>query len=158
MRARSIRRVPLFQTGGFGRRAERNSDVTKQSGFMALHFAVRAGALDAVKVLLKSGATLHDTTSDGTGVLVMAIASTHFELADWLLEQGADPNAAGQGWTPLHQIAYTRRPNTGVNNPGLVPRSRLDSLTLARRLIARGANPNQRRRKIPTSPAWDGSG
>ena len=40
--------VPLFQTGGFGRRAERNSDVTKQSGFMALHFAVRAGALDAI--------------------------------------------------------------------------------------------------------------
>ena len=32
---------------------------------------------DAVKVLLKSGATVHDTTSDGTGVLVMAIASTH---------------------------------------------------------------------------------
>ena len=53
--------VPLFQTGGFGRRAERNSDVTKQSGFMALHFAVRAGALDAVKVLLKSGATLTST-------------------------------------------------------------------------------------------------
>ena len=29
--------VPLFQTGGFGRRAERNSDVTKQAGFQALH-------------------------------------------------------------------------------------------------------------------------
>ena len=36
--------VPLLQTGGFGRRAERNSDVTKQAGFTALHFAVRAGA------------------------------------------------------------------------------------------------------------------
>ena len=36
------RTVPQFQTGGFGRRAERNSDVTKQSGFEALHFAVRA--------------------------------------------------------------------------------------------------------------------
>ncbi len=139
----------LFQTGGFGRRAERNSDVTKQSGFTALHFAVRAGALDAIKVLLKSGATLHDTTSDGAGVLVMAIASTHFELADWLLEQGADPNAADQGWTPLHQIAYTRRPNTGVNNPGLVPRDRLDSLTLARKLIARGADPSKAATKNP---------
>ena len=91
-------------------------------------------------------------------MLVMAIASTHYELADWLLEQGADPNAAGQGWTPLHQIAYTRRPNTGVNNPGLVPRDKLDSLTLARKLIARGANPNLRRRRIPTSRASDGSG
>ena len=150
VRARTkYRTVPLYQTGGFGRRAERNSDVTRQSGFMALHFAVRAGALDAVKALLKAGATLNDTTSDGTGVLVMAIASTHFELADWLLEQGADPNAAQQGWTPLHQIAYTRRPNTGVNNPGLVPRDALDSLTLARRLIARGADPNQAATKNP---------
>jgi ankyrin repeat protein len=143
------RPVPLFQTGGFGRRAERNSDVTKQAGFTALHFAVRAGAADAVKVLLKAGATLRDTTADGTGVLVMAIASTRFELADWLLEQGADPNAAAQGWTALHQIAYTRRPNTGVNNPGLVPRDRLDSLTLAKNLLARGANPNQPATKNP---------
>jgi cytohesin len=79
----------------------------------------------------------------------MAIASTHYDLAAWLLEQGADPNAAAQGWTPLHQIAYTRRPNTGVNNPGLVSRSRLDSLTLARRLIARGADPNQAATKNP---------
>jgi ankyrin repeat protein len=143
------RTVPLFQTGGFGRRAERNSDVTKQSGFMALHFAVRAGARDAIKALLKAGATVNDTTSDGTGVLVMAIASTHFELADWLLDEGADPNASAQGWTPLHQIAYTRRPNTGVNNPGLVPRNKLDSLTLARKLIARGADVNKAATKNP---------
>ena len=139
----------MFTTGGFGRRAERNSDATKQGGFTALHFAVRAGARDAVEALLKAGATVRDTTSDGTGVLVMAIASTRFELADWLLSQGADPNAAGQGWTPLHQIAYTRRPNTGVNNPGLTSRDALDSLTLARRLIARGANPNQPATKNP---------
>ena len=82
-------------------------------------------------------------------MLVMAIASTHFELADWLVEQGADPNAAGQGWTPLHQIAYTRRPNTGVNNPGLVSRDTIDSLTLAKKLVARGANPNQQATKNP---------
>lgn len=144
-----FRTSPLFQTGGFGRRAERNSDVTKQSGFQALHFAVRAGAVDAVKVLLKAGATVHDTTADGTSPLVMAIASTHFELADFLLAQGADPNAKAQGWTALHQIAYTRRPNTGVNNPGLVPRSKLDSLTLARTLIGRGADPNLAATKNP---------
>jgi len=145
----NYRTVQLFQTGGFGRRAERNSDSTKQSGFMALHFAVRAGALDAIKVLLKAGATLQDTTADGSGVLVMAIASTHFDLADWLLDQGADPNAAAQGWTALHQIAYTRRPNTGVNNPGLVSRDKLDSLSLARKLMARGADPNKVATKNP---------
>lgn len=150
VRARTkYRTVPLFQTGGFGRRAERNSDVTKQAGFQALHFAVRAGGLEAVKALLKSGASVRDTTGDGTGVLAIAIASTHFELAEFLLEQGADPNAKEQGWTALHQVAYTRRPNTGVNNPGLVPRDALDSLTLARKLIARGADPNVEATKNP---------
>ena len=150
--------LPLSRTGGIGRQAERNSDVTKQAGFTALLFAVRAGATDAVKVLLKRGATVRDTSSDGTGVLVLAIASTHYELADFLLEQGADANgvptagpngAAGQGWTPLHQIAYTRRPNTGVNNPGLVPKDKLDSLTLAGKLLARGANPNLQATRNP---------
>ena len=149
--------LPLSRTGGIGRQAERNSDVTKQAGFTALHFAVRAGATDAVKVLLKRGATLRDTSSDGTGILVLAIASTHYELTDFLLEQGADPNGvptagpngAGQGWTPLHQIAYTRRPNTGVNNPGLVPKDKLDSLALARKLLARGANPNLQATRNP---------
>ncbi|HVG54678.1 MAG TPA: ankyrin repeat domain-containing protein [Vicinamibacterales bacterium] len=140
---------PQARTGGIGREAERNSDVTKQAGFTALHFAVRAGSADVVKVLLGTGATVHDGTSDGTGVLVLAIASTHYELAAFLLQQGADPNAAGQGWTPLHQIAYTRRPNTGVNNPGLVPKDRLDSLTLATQLLTRGANPNRQATRNP---------
>ena len=121
--APNISTVPLFQTGGFGRRAERNSDVTKQAGFTALHFAVRAGATDAVKVLLKSGATVRDTTSDGTGVLVMAIASTHFELADWLLEQGADPNARWPGLDAaapdrLHAPAEHRREQSRARPEG----------------------------------------
>jgi ankyrin repeat protein len=141
--------VPIGSPGGLGRRAERNSDATKQAGFTALHFGVRAGSSEAVKVLLSSGATVHDTTSDGTGVLVLAIASTRFELADWLLRQGADPDAQAQGWTPLHQIAYTRRPNTGVNNPGLVPKDALDSLALARKLLAAGANPRRQATKNP---------
>jgi uncharacterized protein len=140
---------PLARTGGIGREAERNSDVTKQAGFTALHFAVRAGAADVVKRLLENGATVRDVTSDGTGVLVLAIASTHYELAAFLLQQDADPNAAGQGWTPLHQIAYTRRPNTGVNNPGLVPKNKLDSLALAAVLLARGADSNVQATKNP---------
>ena len=121
------RTVPQFQTGGFGRRAERNSDATKQSGFKALHFAVRAGALDAVKLLLKSGATVHDTTSDGTGVLVMAIASTHFELADFLLEQGADPNGQRRGG---------RRCIRSPTRAGRIPASTIQGSCLATRSTA----------------------
>jgi ankyrin repeat protein len=149
VQARTIFR-PLKPTRAGGlRSAERSSDVTRAAGFTALMFAVRAGATDAVKVLLKSGATVNDTLSDGASVLVVAVASTHYELADYLLEQGADPNAAGNGWTPLHQIVWTRRPGTGVINPGLVPRGKLDSLSLVRKLLAKGANPLARMTKDP---------
>ena len=39
--------------------------------------------------LLKPGATVRDITSDGTGVPVIAIASTHFELPEFLLRSTA---------------------------------------------------------------------
>jgi len=141
VQARTKYKPPFVTRGGGLRSAERSSDVTRQAGFTALMFAVRAGAMDTVKVLLKSGATVNDTLSDGASVLVVAVASTHYDLADYLLDQGADPNAQGNGWTPLHQLVWTRRPGTGFINPGLVPRGKIDSLTLAKKLLAKGANP-----------------
>jgi ankyrin repeat protein len=125
------------------RESEESSDVALEAGFTPLLFAARAGALETVKVLLAHGASVHDTGTDGMSPLVLAIASTHYQLADYLLEQGADPNASRQGWTPLHQVIFTRRPNLGQNNPGMVAREPLDSLTFARKLIAKGANPNR---------------
>jgi ankyrin repeat protein len=139
---------PTSRVGGL-RLTERSSDVTRQAGFTAFLFAVRAGATDTARVLLEAGASVDDALADGTGVLVLAIASTHYELAQFLLERGADPNGARGGWSPLHQLAYTRRPNTGVNNPGLVGRDPLDSLALARTLLARGANPRLQATKTP---------
>jgi ankyrin repeat protein len=146
-RTKFTRLIPT--RGGGLRGAERSSDVTRQAGFTPLMFAVRAGAIDAVKVLLKSGASVNDTLSDGASVLVVAVASTHYDLADYLLDQGADPNAQGNGWTPLHQLVWTRKPGNGVINPGLVPRGKIDSLTLARKLLAKGANPLARLTKDP---------
>jgi hypothetical protein len=61
-------------------------------------------------------------------------------------------DAAGRLPTPTFRRcfpSYTRRPNTGVNNPGLVSRDTIDSLTLAKTLVARGANPNQQATKNP---------
>jgi ankyrin repeat protein len=66
-----------------------------------------------------------------------------------LLEHGADPNAAAQGWTALHQIAWSRRWNMGFNLPGPSKTGQLDSLELVRRLVARGANVDARQTKEP---------
>src|SRR6185295_446316 len=60
-----------------------------------------------------------------------------------------DTNAAAQGWTALHQIAWSRRPNRGFNLPGAVPTGNIDSLELVRKLVAHGANVNARMTKEP---------
>ena len=109
--------------------------LRSQSGFTALLFAVRAGRIEAIHALLESGANVNETMPDGTSALVLAIINAHYELAAALADNGADVNADAQGWAPLHQLAWTRRPNGGLANPAAVPTGTLDSLELARRAV-----------------------
>jgi uncharacterized protein len=131
---------------------EAGADVkTKSTGgsFTAFLFAVRGGHIDAARALLDSGANVNERLSDGMSALVLALYNAHFELAAFLLDRGADPNAAEQGWTALHQVAWSRRPNRGFNMPGAVPTGRIDSLELVWKLVAKGANVNARMTKEP---------
>ncbi len=109
-----------------------------------LMFAVRAGRLDAVRTLIDSGgASVDETASNGLSVLVLAIINAHYELAAFLLDEGADPNAAGQGWTALHQVTSTPRLSYG-RFPHPPQTGRVSPLELARKLIDRGADVNAR--------------
>ena len=112
--------------------------------FTPLVFAVRAGHLGSTRALLDAGADVNERLPDGMSALVLAVDNAHYELAAALLERGADPNAAAQGWSALHQVAWSRRPNRGFNMPAAVPTGNLDSLELVRRLVARGADVNAR--------------
>ena len=143
---------------------ELGADVNERStaGWSALLYAVRAGRADAVRALLQAGADVNDTIRPlasgddapesaprrdptvGTNALVLAVMNGHFSLAHYLIERGADSNAAGQGWTALHQLAYTRRPNSGKGMPPVVLLDRVDTLELARFLLDNGADPNAR--------------
>ena len=76
--------------------------------------------------------------------------NAHYELAAFLLEHGANPNADGQGWTALHQIAWSRRHNAGFNLPGPVATGGVDSLDLVRKLVRSGADVNARQKKEPS--------
>ena len=114
------------------------------TSFTALLFAVRSGAIDATRALLDAGAGVNDTLSDGQSALVVAAANAHWELADYLLDRGADPNLAGAGWNALHQTVRTRRPNPSGGLAGPIPTGRLDSIDVVRKLIARGVDVDAR--------------
>ena len=114
------------------------------TGFTALLFAARSGHIDAVRVLLAAGADVNDTLSDGQSALVVAVANANWELADYLLDRGADPNLAGAGWNALHQLVRTRRMNTGFGFPGPIPSGSVDSIDVLKRMIAVGGNVNAR--------------
>ena len=120
-----------------------------QGGFTALLFAVRGGHLETARTLVAAGAMVDEKLPDGTSALVLAAINAHYELAAWLLAQGADPNTAEQGWTALHQLAWTRRPNKGFANPGPVPTGSIDSLKLVEVLVKHGADVNARQTKEP---------
>ena len=121
------------------------------SGWTPLLFAARQGQVATIKVLAAAGANLNDTLPDGTSAIVTAAQGQNYEAAAALLELGADPNASAQGWTALHQIAWSRRPQRGQNNPGQKPLGSLSSLDFAKKLVAHGADVNARQTKEPTS-------
>ena len=125
--------------------------VARIDAFTPLLFAVRAGRMEAVQALLAAGAEANETASDGTSALVIAAANAHWELGARLLDAGADPNAAAQGWPALHQVVRTRNLNIGFF-PHLEPTGRMSSLEFARLLLERGADVDAR----ITQPIVDG--
>ena len=114
------------------------------TGFTALTFAARGGHQDAMRVLLAAGADINDTLSDGQSALVVAVANANWELADYMLDRGADPNLAGAGWNALHQLLRTRRMNTGFGFPAPIPSGGVDSIDVLKKMIALGVDGDAR--------------
>ena len=74
----------------------------QQGGYTPLLFAARVGDLASAKLLVAAGADVNETAPYGTSATVVAAHSGHGDVAAFLLEKGADPNAAGAGYTALH--------------------------------------------------------
>jgi ankyrin repeat protein len=152
--------------------AEGNADVVKEliragadlharldSGFTPLLFAVREGKTQAVKALLEAGADVNESIQPahrfaggkapraGTTALHMAVDNAHYELAAFLLDKGADPNAIGPGYTPLHIVTWIRKPGGGDNDPAPDGSGNMTSLEFVKALVKHGANINARMTK-----------
>jgi len=90
----------------------------------ALLFAARVGDLASATLLLAAGANVNDADAWGVSATALAAHSGFTEVVELLLDKGADANAAGPGFTALHE-AIMRRDETMVTA-----------------LLGHGANPN----------------
>ena len=96
--------------------------------FTPLLFAVRAGHVRGHAWLLDAGVDVNAPMPDGTSPLRAGAHQRPLRAGGFLLDRGANPKADAQGWTALHQMVWSRRPNTGFNLPGPAPTGGLDSL------------------------------
>jgi len=165
---------------------DRGADVhaRSSSGFTPLLFAARVGDIGSARILLAAGADANAVTprpEDGEAdkdrsrgfngggrpysyraapynmsPLLMASASGHEALSIFLLEHGADPNAAdSNGATAMHyavlqgMVAIASISNHLAVNSYLF---RPNLLELTRSLLAHGADPNARLTKDPLLP------
>src|SRR5581483_427919 len=77
-------------------------------GETALMFAARVGDLESAKLLVAAGADVNDADAWGVSATTLAAHSGFTGLVKFLLEHGADPNAAPNGFTALHEAIMRR--------------------------------------------------
>jgi ankyrin repeat protein len=131
-----------------------DTKIRSERGETAIFFAVRQGHTGVADILFAAGANPNerlDPETDNNGrtldvpgdtMLIVAINNGHFALADHLVTKGADPNAAGTRWAPLHEVSRARNYEESQYPPPMAKAGEMDSLELAKRLIAHGADVN----------------
>ena len=115
-----------------------------KGGWTALMYAARQNAMEAVSALADVHADLNATTKqEGTTALQIAIINIHYDLANLLLERGADPNVVdASGMTALYAAVDMRAPANLLTRPEPKLRDTLDAVGIVKSMLAHGANPN----------------
>ena len=106
-------------------RPEYNREIP-HGGNTALLFAARAGHLPSARILVAAGADVDDADAWGVSATTLAAHGGHAGLVEFLLDHGADPNAAGAGFAALHEAVMR------------------NDLRMASALLRHGADPDQR--------------
>jgi ankyrin repeat protein len=124
-----------------------NEQVAWHGGMTPLLFAARQGFIDIAAALLDAGVDVNQRKGgDEASALLVAAINGHFDLASLLLDRGADPNLiAENGVAPLYAaINLMWAPRAGYPQPRAHLNQRVNYLEFMRRLLEKGADPNQR--------------
>jgi ankyrin repeat protein len=124
-----------------------NEQVGWQGGMTPLLYAARQGYAEIATALLDAGVSVDQQKGgDNASALLVATVNGHFDLANELLERGADPNlVAENGVAPLYAtINLAWAPRAGYPQPRAQVNQQLSYLELMKRLLDAGADPDQR--------------
>jgi ankyrin repeat protein len=124
-----------------------NEQVAWQGGMTPLLFAARQGYTEIAKALLDAGVAVNQRKGgDNASALLVAAVNGQFDLANMLIERGADPNLiAENGVGPLYAtINLAWAPRAGYPQPRAQANQQLSYLEFMKRLLDKGADPNQR--------------
>jgi uncharacterized protein len=121
----------------------RRGPALPTGGLSGLMLAARENGIDTVKVLLAKQALVNQQSAEGHTALLAAIQNANLDIANLLLDAGADVNLMNdRGWNPLYMAVKMRSlekgtmPNPYVDMDGMY--------AVIERLVANGANVNAR--------------
>ncbi|HTQ36072.1 MAG TPA: ankyrin repeat domain-containing protein [Steroidobacteraceae bacterium] len=132
--------------------SEPRAQYRASGGLTPLLYATMSGCLPCVKSLLKAGADINRPTPDGVTPLMNAIDNNHYDVANYLLDQGANPRLFDWWGRTAVYLAADMRTRGGArggpagfrNNeaPAAPAAPQGSALQILQRLLEMGVDPN----------------
>ena len=122
--------------------AEGRPKSLDSGGLTPLLYAARENCAACIDVLLKNGADINLPDPDDASPLLVAIMNANWDLAQHLIEAGADVNQWDiYGEAPLFTAINLRNRLDG-GHASIDPTNKTNGLAIVKLLLDRGANPN----------------
>ena len=127
-------------------RVEGATSLPTMGGTTALQFATREGHMDVVRALLEAGAEVNQVNAaDQMSALTSALLNGNFDIAMYLVANGADPNlASSTGVTPLYAVIDAQWAARTWYPPPSISEEGTNYLDLLQAIIDSGADLNAR--------------